>query len=201
MGASGANRAALLETLSARFYQVRIDHRSDRSLIPSSLCTSSRADMFLACLVYCGSNFAEWEQYNLYDLLQHMLPGLVVYFTDPAQHTIRAGNDLGGVDDLSVGDVSVRRVNTNVVRPNITSSFSSACSLYQVPGSSLGGRAFALYTPVILLCQWFYFEQSPLLVDFSQVSVYCNQQPCATYARGGGIVARSNTASNDSLGT
>ena len=39
-----------------------------------------------------------WEAYNLHDLLHDMFAGLELYDTDPAQHLITAGNDLGFLD-------------------------------------------------------------------------------------------------------
>ena len=45
---------------------------------------------------------------NLHDLLRHRFPGLNLYYTDPVQHVIPAGQGLDDLDrDLS--DLSVRR--------------------------------------------------------------------------------------------
>ena len=47
--------------------------------------------------LYDLAHVVGWEQHILYDL-QHIVPGLDLYYTDPAQHLITAGQDLDDLD-------------------------------------------------------------------------------------------------------
>ena len=63
-----------------------------------------------------------------------MFPGLDLYYTDPAQHLITAGEDPDDLDrDLSdLSDLSVRRVNDNKWDGKIYTHIYKVRSLYTV---------------------------------------------------------------------